>query len=492
MGASLNHTIGEQQLLLPNKDTRLTIQLDLDKVQELRVEMVRIQIGPSKGLLQFDLEVAEPLSSIGPWSAATPLAKLQEAELPSVSLEELVEIPLTRDLLERPLVKVQPPLACVTLRVEHEPPMLAHEMFPVKIVLNTNGDKVTSGKVTFTSLLGDTKTFDQQQQPLEEIKFDDAAAETCLEWTILLQASEGTAAGCTVQCDYTSELDFLQTVSLALDLELQKALETKFHFLPMGDASVSSTAAGGAITRLTQGKPVVMIVEVASKGVHPLQLLSVSPQLPWGTATPLTGIDESILMRQNDHYSSSWQLIPTQASAVAVSSVADCDGKIVLSYRRHTQQHGDVIDAELQLPVPAVVESALPLHVQLSPVPAQLSCGQPTELSVELSNRSTVPLKFRISLVTSEQFLVSGVNEFTVQLFPEQKHNQLYQIIAIKPGEVSLPRVQVEPLEGSEEAFAAAIQDGCSVSLSAHLDAVLGTKRIAFVHPSEHWFEQKL
>ena len=46
-------------------------------------------------------------------------------------------------------------------------------------------------------------------------------------------------------------------VSLALDLELQKALETKFHFLPMGDASVSSstTAAGGAITRLTQVTP---------------------------------------------------------------------------------------------------------------------------------------------------------------------------------------------------------------------------------------------
>ena len=48
----------------------------------------------------------------------------------SVSLEELVEIPLTRDLLERPLVKVQPPLACVTLRVEHEPPMLVPSPLP--------------------------------------------------------------------------------------------------------------------------------------------------------------------------------------------------------------------------------------------------------------------------------------------------------------------------------------------------------------------------
>ena len=46
------------QLLLPNKDTRLTIHLNLEKVQELRVEMVRIQIGPSKGLLQVTTALA--------------------------------------------------------------------------------------------------------------------------------------------------------------------------------------------------------------------------------------------------------------------------------------------------------------------------------------------------------------------------------------------------------------------------------------------------
>ena len=68
-----------------------------------------------------------------------------------------------------------------------------------------------------------------------------------------------------------------------------------------------------------QGMPVVMIVEVASKGVHPLQLLSVSPQLPWGAATPLTGLAI--------HCTQPTTLSP-QTTALSQLSAHNCSGLI--------------------------------------------------------------------------------------------------------------------------------------------------------------------
>ena len=98
---SLNRVISDKTILEPELEARFILDMELEHIQELKVELLRIHLGEQRDKLRLDFSVAPPLAAQSPWVAATPLAKLQAAELHQK--DGLVTVPLSSELLERPV-----------------------------------------------------------------------------------------------------------------------------------------------------------------------------------------------------------------------------------------------------------------------------------------------------------------------------------------------------------------------------------------------------
>eukprot|EP00656_Telonema_subtile_P023946 TRINITY_DN2562_c0_g1_i1.p1 TRINITY_DN2562_c0_g1~~TRINITY_DN2562_c0_g1_i1.p1 ORF type:complete len:638 (-),score=212.55 TRINITY_DN2562_c0_g1_i1:99-2012(-) len=469
-------TVPEGSELQPGAEQLFTVEFSLQHVNELQVEQLQLHLGTHSQQLRLDFSVAP--AQLTAWQAATALSKLENATLAA----DLVRVPLSNVLLERPAVKVLSPPATLTMSLEHASPLLLCECFRVQLTLEAGSDHVSDATITLPELgtVEGLELLDEAGQSLEELTVAEILPEGSHTVVFMLRASRGAQAALNVQCVYTTQQGFTQTVLLPVELRFQQALQASFHFLDASTAQQVSTVSlseGAAPTALlTPGVPVVMLVQLSCSSEHAVELLSVQPELSFGTITELTGASgEPTVMLPSDQFSASWLLNP----AAEISSDQP-QSSLQLSFQRHTSPSEQT---QLTVPVPAMLSPKLPVEATISEVPERIVCGEPAALTVRLVNNSELPLKFSIQLLPSEDFIVAGAAQVhTPQMQPGAVHQEEYSVVPVKCGEVTLPGVEVQPSPESAALFQQAV--GGPSSLHEHLNGVLSTKRIAFAHPS--------
>eukprot|EP00658_Telonema_sp_P-2_P060748 TRINITY_DN4957_c0_g1_i5.p1 TRINITY_DN4957_c0_g1~~TRINITY_DN4957_c0_g1_i5.p1 ORF type:complete len:1081 (-),score=234.46 TRINITY_DN4957_c0_g1_i5:84-3326(-) len=423
----LNQPVSLEQpvLLEPESEAAFCLVMDLVVIQELTVEELHLHLGHAPNKLRLDYALKSEHAGAGSWNTGTALAKLQSAELNKGPSKHVHDNELCSVMLERPMVQVLPPPATLVLEVEHQAPVLLFEDFNINLSISTNADQLSSGRISFGLPEGakdELQILDAEKQVLDEILLSDMLPGTRLEVPIWLRATVGVGTVLTVSCGYTTHQGFNQLVQIPVELAFKNPVHVQFHFLDAASGLELQPATlpdGSSAAQLNPGSNVIMLAQFTCSSQHALQLLSITPELSFGTASELNGIEQSgLVLEPNDGFSASWLLVPApnqlEPSHLTVAHLELCYKRGHGTSDQHNPNpkgHGTSDQhpqAQFSVPIPAISTPKLPVEAYLSPGPEQYVCGEAASMTVHISNLSSVGLKFLISVDMSQDFLVSG------------------------------------------------------------------------------------
>jgi len=346
------------------------------------------------------------------------------------------------DVVLNGTAEILPRSANVVVNVEHDPPALRGECYPLRVQITNKEDQTISDvELTVSTSEGRIHNVPKIETGCPssiKLNLDPIESNQTGDWLSLFTQIEQpgthtftfevnyviTSDVCNTECTYKSQYKTTWTVETVQPIECEVQFQT-LQFQPLLKVPVAETF--------------VAVITVANLSPFPVVL----EQGVWKFAEGLT---HQPMVSQ---LSGKTLQAAEKGNDVAVlfldgvDSKAICPGSYSLKWKRAHYKTGQV---NVKIPYSACLEMetcSAPLHVAVQ-LPANGYVREPLKASIFLRNTGESCLELDVAMDSNDAFMYAGNKQIKVQIYPGDNYRLMYNLYPLLSGYVAMPPLQLK------------------------------------------------